>query len=63
MMCQAAKRGGIAIRLLLDNAMLITPQQDVDIVALDAALTRLIPGTTQSDRFMTPLFIALSPYD
>lgn len=38
---QAAKRGGSAIRLPLEEAMAVLPEQDLDFVALDEALTRL----------------------
>src|SRR4030095_16625255 len=38
---QAAKRGGSAIRLPLEDAMVVLPEQDLDFVALDEALTRL----------------------
>jgi len=38
---QAAKRGGSAIRLPLEEAMVVLPVQDPDFVALDEALNRL----------------------
>lgn len=38
---QAAKRGGADIRLPLEEAMVISPEPDLDFVALDEALTRL----------------------
>ena len=38
---QAAKRGGSDIRLPLEDAMVVHPGQDLDLVALDEALTRL----------------------
>ena len=37
----AEKRGGSAIRLPLEEAMAVLPEQDLDFVALDEALTRL----------------------
>ena len=37
----AAKRGGSAIRLPLEEAMAVLPGQDLDFVALDEALNRL----------------------
>jgi RNA polymerase sigma factor (TIGR02999 family) len=38
---RAAKRGGSAIRLPLEEAIVILPGQDLDFVALDEALNRL----------------------
>ncbi|HZE72537.1 MAG TPA: sigma-70 family RNA polymerase sigma factor [Pyrinomonadaceae bacterium] len=38
---QAAKRGGSDIRLPLDEAMAVLPEQDLDFVALDEALNKL----------------------
>jgi RNA polymerase sigma factor (TIGR02999 family) len=38
---QAAKRGGSAIRLPLEEAMVMLPGQDLDFVALDEALNKL----------------------
>lgn len=38
---QAAKRGGSAIRLPLEEAIVGLPGQDLDFIALDEALTRL----------------------
>ena len=38
---QAAKRGGSAIRLPLDEAMAVLPELDLDFVALDEALVKL----------------------
>lgn len=38
---QATKRGGSDIRLPLEDAMVVLPGQDLDLVALDEALTRL----------------------
>lgn len=38
---QAAKRGGSAIRLPLEEAIAVLPGQDLDFVALDEALNRL----------------------
>ena len=38
---QAAKRGGSAIRLPLEEAIVVQQGQDLDFVALDEALTRL----------------------
>jgi RNA polymerase sigma factor (TIGR02999 family) len=38
---QAAKRGGSAIRLPLEEAMVVLPGQDLDFVALDEALNKL----------------------
>ena len=38
---QAAKRGGSDIRLPMEDAMVVIPEQDLDFVALDEALTRL----------------------
>ena len=38
---QAAKRGGSAIRLPLEEAMVVLPGQDLDFVSLDEALNKL----------------------
>lgn len=38
---QAAKRGGSIIRLPLDEAMVVSPGQNLDFLALDEALNRL----------------------
>src|SRR5882724_9654934 len=38
---QAAKRGGSGIRLPLEEAMAVLPEQDLDFVALDEALNKL----------------------
>jgi RNA polymerase sigma factor (TIGR02999 family) len=37
----AAKRGGTACKLTLDEAIVLAPQVDIDVVALDRALTEL----------------------
>ena len=37
----ASKRGGSDIRVSLEDAMVVSPETNVDLVALDEALTRL----------------------
>jgi RNA polymerase sigma factor (TIGR02999 family) len=48
----AAKRGGSACKLTLDEAELLTSQVDVDVVALDRALTELSEVDVQQGRIV-----------
>ena len=48
----AAKRGGSACKLTLDDAVLLTPQVDVDVVDLDRALTELSELDVQQGRIV-----------
>jgi RNA polymerase sigma factor (TIGR02999 family) len=48
----AAKRGGSACKVTLDEAALLTPQVDVDVVALDRALTELSELDVQQGRIV-----------
>jgi RNA polymerase sigma factor (TIGR02999 family) len=47
---RASKRGGTAIKLTLDEAAGLSKQRDVDLVALDDALTRLAALDPQQGR-------------
>src|SRR5882724_9049251 len=49
---QAAKRGGSAIRLPLEEAMAVMPAQDLDFVALDEALVRLAAMDPQQSQIV-----------
>jgi RNA polymerase sigma factor (TIGR02999 family) len=49
---RAAKRSGTAIKLTLDEAAGLSKQQDVDLVALDEALTRLAALGPQQGRIV-----------
>lgn len=49
---QAAKRGGSDIKLPLEEAMVISPERDIDLVALDGALTRLAAFDEQQSRIV-----------
>lgn len=48
----AAKRGGSACKLTLDEALVLAPQVDVDVVALDRALTELSELDAQQGRIV-----------
>jgi len=48
----AAKRGGSACKLTLDDVVLLTPQVDVDVVDLDRALTELSELDVQQGRIV-----------
>jgi len=48
----AAKRGGSACKLTLDAAMVLAPQVDLDVVALDKALTELSELDVQQSRIV-----------
>jgi RNA polymerase sigma factor (TIGR02999 family) len=47
---QAAKRGGTAFRLTLDEAAALPKERDIDLVGLDEALTRLAALDPQQGR-------------
>jgi RNA polymerase sigma factor (TIGR02999 family) len=49
---RASKRGGTAIKLTLDEAAGLSKQRDVDLVALDEALTRLAALDSQPSRIV-----------
>jgi len=54
----AAKRGGDAITLTLDDAIALPQQMDVDVVALDAALSELSNLDAQQGRIVELRFFA-----
>src|SRR5262249_43470971 len=49
---RAAKRGGTALKLTLEEAADLPKQQDVDLVTLDEALTRLAALDAQQSRIV-----------
>ena len=49
---QATKRGGSDIKVPLEEAMVISPGENVDLVALDEALTRLAAIDPQQSRIV-----------
>jgi RNA polymerase sigma factor (TIGR02999 family) len=49
---RAAKRGGTALKLTLEEAASVPKGQDVDLVALDEALTRLVALDPQQGRIV-----------
>ena len=49
---QAAKRGGSDIKVPLEEEMVISPERNVDLVALDEALTRLAGIDPQQSRIV-----------
>jgi RNA polymerase sigma factor (TIGR02999 family) len=55
---QAAKRGGSAIRLPLEEAMVVLPEQDLDFVALDEALNRLAQMDPQQSQIVELRFFS-----
>jgi RNA polymerase sigma factor (TIGR02999 family) len=55
---QAAKRGGSAIRLPLEEAMAVMPAQDLDFVALDEALLRLAAMDPQQSHIVELRFFS-----
>jgi RNA polymerase sigma factor (TIGR02999 family) len=55
---QAAKRGGSDIRLPLEDAMVVLPGQDLDLVALDEALTRLAEIDPQQSQIVELRFFS-----
>jgi len=55
---QAAKRGGSAIRLPLEDAMVVSPGQDLDFVALDEALARLAEIDPQQSQIVELRFFS-----
>jgi RNA polymerase sigma factor (TIGR02999 family) len=55
---QAAKRGGSDIRLPLEDAMVVHPGQDLDLVALDEALTRLAAIDPQQSQIVELRFFS-----
>jgi RNA polymerase sigma factor (TIGR02999 family) len=54
----AAKRGGDAVTLSLDEAVALTPQRDVDVIALDRALSKLSELDSQQGRIVELRFFA-----
>ena len=54
----AAKRGGSAPRLVLDESMALSQNQDVDLIALDNALQELTELDTQQGRIVELRFFA-----
>jgi RNA polymerase sigma factor (TIGR02999 family) len=55
---QAAKRGGSAIRLPLEDAIVVLPGQDLDFVALDEALNRLAQMDPQQSQIVELRFFS-----
>jgi RNA polymerase sigma factor (TIGR02999 family) len=55
---QAAKRGGSAIRLPLEEALVVLPGQDLDFVALDVALDRLADLDLQQSQIVVLRFFS-----
>jgi RNA polymerase sigma-70 factor (ECF subfamily) len=55
---QAAKRGGSDIRLPLEEAMVVLPEQDLDLVALDEALNRLAQIDAQQSQIVELRFFS-----
>jgi RNA polymerase sigma factor (TIGR02999 family) len=55
---EAAKRGGSAIRLPLEEAMVVLPGQDLDFVALDEALNRLTQVDAQQSQVVELRFFS-----
>ncbi len=55
---QAAKRGGSAIHLPLEEAMVVLPVQDLDFVALDEALVRLAEMDAQQSQIVELRFFS-----
>jgi RNA polymerase sigma factor (TIGR02999 family) len=53
---RAAKRGGTALKLTLDEAAGLSKERDVDLVALDEALTRLAVLDSQQGRIVEMRF-------
>ena len=49
---QASKRGGSDIKVPLEEAMVVSPERSVDLVALDEALTRLAAIDAQQSRIV-----------
>ncbi|MCI0420855.1 MAG: sigma-70 family RNA polymerase sigma factor [Acidobacteria bacterium] len=49
---QAAKRGGTAVKLSLDEAVGVSKEHDLDLVALDEALSRLATLDSQQSRIV-----------
>jgi RNA polymerase sigma factor (TIGR02999 family) len=54
----AAKRGGDALTVSLDEAVALTPQRDVDVIALDKALCELSELDAQQSRIVELRFFA-----
>ena len=55
---QAAKRGGTAIRLPLEEAIVVQQGQDLDFVALDEALTKLAEIDSQQSQVVELRFFS-----
>ncbi|MCI0419278.1 MAG: sigma-70 family RNA polymerase sigma factor [Acidobacteria bacterium] len=49
---RAAKRGGTAVKLTLDDAVGVSKEQDLDLAALDQALTRLATFDSRQGRIV-----------
>ena len=49
---RAAKRGGTAVKITLDEAVAVAKQQDLDLVELDEALSRLATLDSQQSRIV-----------
>jgi len=49
---RAAKRGGTAIKLTLDDAVGVSKEQELDLAALDQALTRLATFDSRQGRIV-----------
>ena len=55
---QAAKRGGSDICLPLEDAMIVSPARDLDLLALDEALTRLAAIDSQQSQIVELRFFS-----
>jgi RNA polymerase sigma factor (TIGR02999 family) len=49
---KAEKRGGADVRVVLDDAVAVTPERDLDLVALDDALTKLATASPRLSRIV-----------
>jgi RNA polymerase sigma-70 factor, ECF subfamily len=54
----AAKRGGVGIKVPLDQGMHGSPKQEMDLVALDEALTRLAEMNSEQSRLVELRYFA-----
>ena len=55
---QAAKRGGLALKLPLEDAMVASGERDIDLVELDEALTRLAALDARQSRIVELRFFS-----
>jgi RNA polymerase sigma-70 factor (ECF subfamily) len=55
---QAAKRGGLAVKLPLEDAMVASGDRDIDLVVLDEALTRLAALDARQSRIVELRFFS-----